>query len=120
MKLDDKAFEAAVRKRVADNPDTVYQPPSGAGGMCVYVEKRDNELVGSCLIGCALLDLGVPAEKINYGSSSPGVHDVNLELGLGLSSETLRWAEDAQVSQDQKFSWGESLTLADQKRERSL
>lgn len=64
----DRAFLEAI-VRIADcNPSKVYEMPSDAG--CDYVENGEGGLVGSCLIGCALKEIGVPAEELEYHNSS--------------------------------------------------
>ncbi|WP_280350411.1 hypothetical protein [Nocardia abscessus] len=116
MKIDVKAFVAAVRKRAADNPDKVYQPVEmdEGGESCVYVERdhETGELVGSCLIGCALVDIGVPAERLDYVQMSFSTLNSVAEFGIPVT--VADWAQGAQIEQDRGTTWGESVKIADE------
>ncbi|WP_458682254.1 hypothetical protein [Prescottella equi] len=122
MQIDAIEFVQAVRKRVANTPDKVYEIPAKSfdedgepipGNECLYVE-RDQEtgkLVGSCLLGCALVDIGVNPAMLD--TSPQSILALNNNLGLGLPTDVLLWATEAQGSQDLKNPWDLSLRMAD-------
>ena len=126
IKIDNKAFEAEVRKLVAENPDKVYAIPEVwsdeaegfvEGDSCVYVERDQDsgELCGSCLFGQVLVNLGVPAAELENGYvNKSSIGGLNRKLGLGLDDRYVSWASAAQRRQDDKMPWRDALAGADQ------
>ena len=108
-------FVAAVRAEAALNPDKVYEKPEDSES-CVYVEPGpDGKLVGSCLLGCALVRLGVNPERMAW-KSGVAFATVNETLELGLSGPVWSWANWAQYEQDSGTDWGMSVQKADEHR----
>lgn len=121
MKIDPKEFVAAVRQLADENPDKVYKLPQVwdengfvEGTSCLYVEPDldTGELVGSCLIGRALVNLGVPVEEldINEGMS---IQRLNHNIDLGLPDDVAYWAGVAQGIQDANHTWSDAVNGAD-------
>ncbi|WP_431941653.1 hypothetical protein [Nocardia grenadensis] len=124
IQIDPRAFVAAVRKRAADNPEKVYEPPIvwdpelqvyDVSDECVYVEEdRDTgNLVGSCLIGCGLADAGVPVEAMDVDETMSLIGLVDW-LGVELPTDVLWWAQSVQSAQDDNNSWSDAVAHADE------
>lgn len=118
MKIDSIEFVKTVRKIAAENPDKVYKPiprdphDPTEGTMCVYVEPDEyGSLVGSCLLGRALVELGVPTIDLRRLAD---FHELNLILDLGLPPEVANWATSAQRRQDQQYTWGDAIERANE------
>jgi hypothetical protein len=78
----------------------------------VYVERdEDDALVGSCLIGCALIDAGVTPEALDVGEF--GIGALVKEGVLSLPPNVLGWAAEIQMNQDIGFQWGRAVDIAD-------
>lgn len=115
-------FVAALRKTAAANPDKVYTLPVIAedddgfpiyAEDCLYVEKDETgKLVGSCLVGCALVDLGVEPEAMEDKLMS--FSTLNVALELGVSTDAAYWADTAQGQQDAEQPWGTAIQFADE------
>jgi hypothetical protein len=88
--------------------------PSGGKTSCIYAYGSKP----ACLIGCLLVDLGVPVETFD--------NDLNYSLGvtslvrrlherglLDVDVATVRVLETAQDAQDRDLSWGESYKAAE-------
>lgn len=106
-------FVSAVRAEAALNPDKVYEKPEDSES-CLYVEPGpDGKLVGSCLLGCALVRLGVNPERIAWPHGVP-FWTVNETLELGLSQQVRNWASRVQFEQDSGIDWGMSVQKADE------
>jgi hypothetical protein len=102
--------DVAVRiLELADkNPDFVYQV-HGADGECNYTIRDDNDqLVGDCIVGQALISLGVRPTKL-YELEGMGAHAVLQEFTTVSSEDdtNLLWKIDSvQGNQDIGRSWG--------------
>lgn len=116
------SFVAAVRQLAADSPDFVYEPPEDRRG-CRYVFGG----VPSCLIGQALVGVGVPIEQVadldDYSTGDQPDTAVatvvpRLLAGLGVEmdsewAEIIGWANYVQVRQDRRDKWGRAVAKAD-------
>lgn len=111
MKIDAKEFVDAVRRIASENPDKVYEETDEG---CVYVEEDPDtgELVGSCLIGCALISIGIPAEDLDLDETEIFYNLIG-RLGLELPPGVAEWANFVQRRQDSGQPWGESVRDAD-------
>lgn len=106
---------SAIRLLAKARPDFVYQPESNGhfAGACYYV--RDGK--GSCIVGQALLELGLidpsleespERNRLDAGALLP-------ILGIELTDEQKRWISDVQYWQDRRESWSTAIELADGK-----
>ncbi|MFC9761687.1 hypothetical protein [Rhodococcus jostii] len=123
--VDEDRFVAAVRARAAAEPDKVYTPPtvihvnddgdeSEVEGACVYVERNDDDvLVGSCLLGCALIDAGVDPAVLDVGEL--GIDDLVCQVVVSMRTDVLHWAIVVQSEQDTGIPWGRAVEEADTK-----
>ncbi|WP_280485404.1 hypothetical protein [Nocardia cyriacigeorgica] len=122
MYLDPRQFIAAVRAEAAENPDKVYLPPLVwdededdfvATDECVYVERDHGtgELVGSCIVGRALIRCGVPAEKLDVFGIS--FSTLAARLGIELHPSIIEWGDCVQDRQDSGVPWSEAIEIAD-------
>lgn len=136
MENQDRAFLEAIVRLADVNPDKVYGMPTPDG--CDYVEfGQDDELVGSCLIGCALKEIGVPLEELKYYNSSFAKNNVpwpewaeelhryevptaasgvieslNMRGLTNISGNAALTARDVQIDQDSHIPWGETARYA--------
>lgn len=121
---------AKVRELAAENPDYIYQPPKGTIG-CKNAEKTaDGEWVGSCIVGRALIALGINPrwfEDAGYNGSSFGTvfdalqrawlmepEDVTIE-----EADPYLFVQRVQSHQDTgNTRWAECVRIADEKTPR--
>ncbi|MFF0498492.1 hypothetical protein ACFYU5_18955 [Nocardia aobensis] len=103
-----------IRRLAAENPDYIYQ---SRGDACVYVEPDEaGVLVGSCIVGKALVNLGVnPAELEWEIGTIPGAYHL-LRSRVGGASREVWWIDWVQGEQDTGYSWADSVASADQER----
>lgn len=100
MKFNYEQLLGALQGRVAEEgEDYVYAPPSG----CVYVHDG----APSCLIGCALYDLGISLDEL-------AEHDLHggysaLALPYWADERTKNLATKVQSWQDERYTWGDSV-----------
>ncbi|MGW1739993.1 hypothetical protein ACWCPQ_14405 [Nocardia sp. NPDC001965] len=112
MTITDQTLVAEVRRLAAENPNFVYQKPEGSI-FCVYVEQdSDGNKVGSCILGQAMINLGVPAEKL---VGSGGFAGLALDLlDMEISEKVRWWAVAVQGKQDKEIPWGRAVEIADE------
>lgn len=109
-------LEAQVAKRGAD-----YVYPNWRSG-CSYT--RDGE--GDCIVGCALIDAGVPVERFVDGGNRIGIYADRLleqlenEGLVSFDADSVRLLFDVQLLQDRGTSWGRAMTLATGRVDRRL
>ena len=116
-KITPKDVLAEVIKVGEAEPDFVYteQPDVNYDGTCHYLYGNDEGEGRGCIVGQALLNLGIPKERIE--SFREDYADVFLPNVLGLtepdagSSEyvTLRNLTYIQYAQDDGTPWGEAV-----------
>ncbi|QIS06805.1 hypothetical protein F5X71_34850 [Nocardia brasiliensis] len=106
---------AEVRRIAAQNPAVVYR--SGAATKCVYVRNG----IGDCIVGKALVTLGVPAsffdtriadgvtDTINSKRIDYGIYEL---LGWRRGPQ-LAWLTAVQIWQDLDEPWGAVIAKAD-------
>ena len=113
--VDPKALVAAIRTKAAEMPKHVYAAPvdgSGAELECVYVERKDGELCGSCLVGHGLLAVGVPAEELDVEVMSAYAL-LSTQWGISRTSPESLWIQKVQEAQDTGTPWGRAVERAD-------
>lgn len=100
-----------VRQKAAENPDFVYQYPTGRD-TCVYVHLGKP----SCLIGQALWEAGLIDASLEDRSTNREVSDTLIQvLELPLDQVEVSWLRSAQLKQDSTtYSWAEAVTHADE------
>ena len=120
MGINAKAFVEAVRGIAARQPDKIYSLPTeydeesgqDIDRECQYVERDEHDdLVGSCILGHALLELGVEPRKLDVVTM--GFVDLEKRLELGLPTAVVTWAVTVQDEQDDFKPWGVAVELAD-------
>ena len=111
---------AKVRDLAVASPHFIYTPPvtiepSGRPA-CLYVHyATDGTLVGGCIVGQALLALGVPAETLRKYDESDGANasTVVSELLDGGACQELLWLDYVQRKQDNGYEWVGAVHCAD-------
>jgi hypothetical protein len=101
MEINAKAFVAEIRQLAADNPDQT--------AACKYLDEDGN---GVCIVGKALVNLGVPPAELEYyeGVSVRAIAD---EMFPEMPSLVVEWAHSAQFAQDEGNTWGNAVVQAD-------
>lgn len=94
-----------------EDPDFVYTTQHGRGSNypCGYAGMAPGTTKGrSCIIGQALQNLGVPADKLShlYHMASKVMKDV---LHIEGSADVFALLDKVQLYQDAGLSWGESV-----------
>lgn len=103
---------AEVRSLAAESPRFVYMTPDdGAGAACKYVQYDDEGNLAGCIVGQALLRLGLPAAEVQEYEGNPA-STVVYRLASS-TDEDLAWLDHVQEHQDSKNPWGESVEYAD-------
>lgn len=112
-----------VRRLAAEQPDFVYvNPVDPENADCLYVHNwgvLDQPVVGGCIAGQALLNLGVPAWKLHeeeYTSVGAILSKVGVTVDRGSDRDDLDWLDNVQAKQDIKIPWGAAVTAADADR----
>lgn len=112
-------IQAEIRRLAAEKPDYVYQSPHGPNGACMYTEidSDTDKRVGSCIVGQALINLGVSAEamKTHEGESALSVISGNGELMWYEAPPVMRWISNVQHGQDNGRAWAAAVERADEK-----
>ena len=110
---------AKVRDLAVARPHFIYTPPETSEPVrpaCLYVHyASDGTLVGGCIVGQALLSLGVPAETLRKYDESDGANAstvVSELLDVGACQELL-WLDDVQRKQDNGYEWVGAVHCAD-------
>lgn len=117
-----RQFVEKVREIAARNPAHVYVTPTEYDeetGQDLDLEPRyvdrdfEGDAVGSCLLGCALVELGVEPYRLDVSTMNfDTLHD---RLGLGFPGLVVGWACVVQEEQDSFVPWGDSVVRADGK-----
>lgn len=107
-------IENEIRRIAAENPEYVYDEGDAAawGQRCYYVRNG----CGSCIVGRALANLGVPIERLEEADSrnGSGVRASTLLTELtGKSLVAARWVQYVQDRQDKGVAWREAVAQAD-------
>ena len=113
-KVDLKALRNEVTRLATENPEHVYEKqPYGDGHFgCLYVIERGGEKVGSCIMGQALINLGVdPRELARY--EHKGIDELLVQVKPGTRYSQVAWFDEVQSSQDAGFSWKVAVERAD-------
>jgi len=115
-------FRAALQRAVdARGANYIYQKVEvyeGSGNWgCAYIDPQTGE--ASCLIGCALVDLGVSKEWLRLvdidaeASGLPSSTADSVLRTLGAYADIANAARDAQTEQDTGGNWGHALEAFD-------
>lgn len=100
----------AVRDLAEANPLFVYTPPGGHA-TCKYVHEGK----GSCIVGQALLNLGLIdidiEQTVDNGAAIAGLL---MRLEINLAATERRWLSVVQVHQDRGAPWVRAVNEADE------
>ncbi len=101
-----------VNEIATASPDFIYEAPDGT--QCVYVETDTNgNRVGSCVVGRALIALGVaPGDIIEQASSFLALNKLGILTAFEDSHETRYWINRVQADQDEGKPWGVAIASA--------
>ncbi|AWN04364.1 hypothetical protein PBI_GRAYSON_20 [Rhodococcus phage Grayson] len=101
-----------VRRLAKASPYFQYEAP---GDSCKYLEEKDGERVGSCIVGQALVNLGLDKDTISKYEyeSAYAVLQETCEVD---SMTLLEWVDFVQDEQDAGRPWENCVFLADIKR----
>lgn len=103
----------AVLAEVLANPSTVYQP-HGNGRPCRYLTvDADGRIAGSCLLGRALMSLGIAPAAFVEGAAIPLLLSyLGIRLALADHPDTINWLHVLQRLQDAPMPWGMAADIA--------
>lgn len=106
-----RLVEAEIAKEGADY---VYRTPNADGkGSCVnVVENKWGELVGSCLVGRALVAAGVDPHKMAGEHEDDDVDNLRARGVVKLTQKAQFFLSYAQARQDLGATWGVALDRA--------
>jgi len=121
-------FRAALQRAVdAKGADYIYQKVESIEGSgnwgCAYIDPQTGE--ASCLIGCALVDLGVSKEWLKLVDADTDAAGLPTSMAdgvlkaLGAYADIANAARAAQVEQDSGDTWGRALGTFDAEMARS-
>lgn len=102
-----------VRKLATENPEKVYDTQAHSGSACLNVHT-DNEgnFIPGCLIGTALVNLGVSYDSL-YQVNNSGTEDTLNALQIHRDERDVRWLASVQDYQDIQYQWGVAVKLSD-------
>ena len=117
-----------MRRLAAGQPDFVYVNPIDPDDSdCLYVHNWGNEdglpVVGGCIAGQALMNLGVTAAKLHdreFISVSAILKSVGVTVDADDDMNDLVWMDYVQSKQDNKRPWGVAVEEADKNRDYNL
>lgn len=101
-------LETEVRRLAAEKPDFVYEKPVNSH-ICKYVVEDEGRLKGSCIMGQALINLGVSARELSHWEGT-GIGAIVANQGI---SGERNWIAQVQYAQDRDASWGDAIKHAD-------
>jgi len=110
---------AKIRSLAAARPEFTYDPPENlpvSGPTCHYVHETNAELVGGCIVGKALLSLGVDAVTLHEydgGTGANGSTVIIETLGEVIDRPSLDWIDSVQNQQDNGKEWQQAVDYAD-------
>ena len=97
-------------RRLADTfPNFQYVPP---GPSCKYLEEKDGEKVGSCIVGQALVNLGLDKDELSKYEGESGYMVLSETCEVDGMNQ-LEWVDTVQDHQDYGRVWGEAIKAAD-------
>lgn len=107
---------AQVRALAAERPDYVYRPVA-PGALCSYVTGQDGQ---GCIVGQALMRLGVPKERLaaseaDEGTAVPADELLQDLLDLdtaAMATNEVGWIMSVQTGQDSGETWGKAVAYA--------
>lgn len=112
-KITREQLDATLEEVVAEyGEDYIYESPDGTG--CKYIELNgDGSIDGpGCLIGHALVALGVDPEYLKSGDAlGYGARSLN----VWADAQVAQYAVNIQQRQDVGDTWGVSVALGDQR-----
>lgn len=102
----------------AERPEFVYRPVTDGktSGLCSYVTGEHGQ---GCLVGQALMRLGIPEEALATFEREAGEKGLDTgapnalpELGVICDHDDLDWLADVQLHQDAGHPWGQAVEEA--------
>lgn len=117
-------LEAEVRRLAAERPDFVYARPSGTTwGSCVYAHDG----CGSCIMGQALINVGIPVEWFTESGTRNtwGIGELisllhfEERIADDFDRRATDWFSDVQTQQDLSNKWSDAIARADEIRARA-
>lgn len=109
--IDYQTALSLVNDEVAkEGPDFVYEKISNA--YCANtVELPSGEIVGSCLVGRALIAAGVDPVVLHQVAATLGILGVASKLGdnFKITGKAINFLQYAQAEQDKGRPWGEAV-----------
>ncbi|AOZ63608.1 hypothetical protein SEA_WEASELS2_18 [Rhodococcus phage Weasels2] len=104
--------EEEVRRLAKARPYFQYMPPGGHLDSCQYLDEQDGQLVGSCIVGQALVNLGVDKEKLLKQEGLPA-YTVLANLCETDDKDAQEWIDYVQGRQDAGQCWEQAVYQAD-------
>lgn len=104
--IDSSQVVEEVKRLAKEKPDFVYAIPEDAE-TCLYVFNGK----GSCIVGQALINLGILAEDIAEHEGQPA-SDVMEDLLDDPNSGHNFWLDQVQSEQDGRVPWGKAVETA--------
>jgi hypothetical protein len=106
---------AEIRRIAAESPNYVYQQVQRDGrSACEYVEYAGDQLIGSCIVGRALVNLGVDPASLTFSNDfTPTAWGLLRDAGHNSLAGEIDWIQSVQAGQDQGWAWGEAVQHAD-------
>lgn len=113
-----KLIQAEMRRLAAEKPHYVYDRPLDDEGYplgCMYVEvDADSNLIGSCIVGKALVNLGVDPYALSDHEHTSALSVLGYADARGYERPAvLDWICSVQYGQDNDTSWRDAVESAD-------
>jgi len=106
--LEDIVYE--TRRIALEEPDHVYTRLQRCTNL--QLDEASGDLVGSCIIGKAMLAAGVPLGLIAEHNGA-GFRVLAAALGFDSYAPEANWLDRVQASQERRLPWGEAVSRAD-------
>jgi acetylornithine/succinyldiaminopimelate/putrescine aminotransferase len=98
-----------IRRLATDNPERK--------AYCQYIERNHGELRPDCIVGHAVVNLGLATPKHLHTMENTSASEVLQKLNVEWDDTLSNWINEVQSRQDGDWPWAMAVELADREME---